>query len=82
MSRQHGKPMEAPVAKITRKIGGGCADRSCPAVWELDDPEMVGIQGSLPVAGDDLSGAGEIPSHEGVLIVPRALLLAWASGQR
>jgi hypothetical protein len=71
---------EEPVARITRKIID-CEDRSCPALWETDDPELTAIQGTLP-AGDDLQAAGQIPAHEGILFVPTALLRAWASRQR
>jgi hypothetical protein len=71
---------EEPVARITRKISD-CEDRTCPALWETDDPELTGIQGTLP-AGDDLQAADEIPAHEGILFVPTALLRAWASRQR
>ena len=71
---------EEPVARITRKISD-CEDRTCPALWETDDPELTGIQGTLP-AGDDLQAAGEIPAHEGILFVPTALLRDWASRQR
>jgi hypothetical protein len=70
------------MARITRKTAGGCEDRSCPAVYETDDPETVAIQGSLPVTADDLTGAGAVPGHEGILLVPAALLRAWASGQQ
>jgi hypothetical protein len=71
---------EELMARITKKISN-CEDRSCPALWETDDPELTGIQGTLPM-GDDLQAAGEIPAHEGILFVPTALLRAWASGQR
>ena len=43
------------MARITRKISD-CEDRTCPALWETDDPELTGIQGTLP-AGDDLQAA-------------------------
>ena len=68
------------MARITRKISD-CEDRTCPALWETDDPELTGIQGALP-AGDDLQAAGEIPAHEEIVFVPTALLRAWASRQR
>ena len=68
------------MARITRKISN-CEDRTCPALWETDDPQMTGIQGALP-AGDDLGAAGEIPAHEGIVFVPTALLRDWASRQR
>jgi hypothetical protein len=71
---------EELMARITRKIGS-CEDRSCPALWETDDPELTAIQGALP-AGDDLEAAGQIPAHEGVVFVPTALLRAWASRQQ
>lgn len=67
---------------ITRKAAGGCEDRSCPAIHETDSPEIVAIQGTLPVVSDDLTRAGTVPGHEGILFVPAALLRDWASGQR
>jgi hypothetical protein len=79
-THHHASFREEPVARITRKLSD-CEDRTCPALWETDDPELTGIQGALP-AGDDLGAAGEIPAHEGILFVPTALLHAWASRQR
>ena len=69
------------MARITKKIAGVCEDRTCPALWATDDPELTGVQGALP-AGDDLRAAGKVPAHEGILIIPTALLRDWASGQR
>jgi hypothetical protein len=69
--------------RITKKIvGEDCEDRTCPALWATDDPELTGVQGALP-AGDDLgAAAGKVPAHEGILFVPTALLRDWASGLR
>jgi hypothetical protein len=67
------------MAQITRKTAGDCADRSCPAVWETDDPEQTGITIRLAGPGDTTAGPdvpGEITGF-----VPTALLRAWASGQ-
>ena len=69
------------MAAITRKTGGGCADKSCPAIWETDETGMVAVQGTRMTAGEK-AGAGEIPGHEDVLLVPEAVLRAWASGQQ
>jgi len=69
------------MARITKKIVGVCEDRTCPALWATDDPELTAVQGALP-AGDDLGAAGKVPAHEGILIIPTALLRDWASGQR
>ena len=69
------------MARITKKIVGVCEDRTCPALWATDDPELTAVQGALP-AGDDLGAAGKVPAHEGILFIPTALLRDWASGQR
>jgi hypothetical protein len=73
--------MEAPMAKITRKIGGGCADRSCPEVYETDDPEIMAVTVTLPGPGDNLSAAGPDATGEVTGFIPTARLRAWASGQ-
>lgn len=49
-----------------------CHDSACPAVWETDDPATVAIQGAR-MAGP-LDGLGEVPGHEDVVLIPRALL--------
>ena len=69
------------MARITKKIVGVCEDRTCPALWATDDPELTGVQGALPT-GDDLGVVGKVPAHEGILFIPTALLRDWASGQR
>jgi hypothetical protein len=72
---------EEPVARITKKIGS-CEDRSCPALWETDDPERVGVTITLPGPGDDLTAAGSDVPGEITGFIPRSLLRDWASGQR
>jgi hypothetical protein len=83
MSTHHRASLrEEPVARITRKIGGSCEDRSCPATWETSDPETTAITIRLPQPGDDLTVAGPDAPGEITGFVPTALLHAWASGQR
>lgn len=67
--------------QITRKAAGDCQGKDCPAVWDTTDPQMVGIQGDLPQAGE-MAQAGDMPGREGIVFVPRSLLDAWASAQR
>lgn len=61
--------------QITRKLAGDCQGKNCPALWETDDPEWVGVQGTT-------TGADSVPADEGVVLVPASLLREWASGQR
>ena len=58
--------------KITHKISG-CEDRSCPAVWETDDPAVLAVQGTRTTAAE-VGAAGEIPAHEDIVLVPRDVL--------
>jgi hypothetical protein len=73
---------EEPVARITKKIGSSCEDRTCPATWETSDPETTGITIRLPQPGDDLTVAGPDAEGEVTGFVPTELLRAWASGPR
>jgi hypothetical protein len=55
-----------------RKIGGGCDDGTCPAVFETDRGTFV-VQGSIvtdPAALADL----DLPAHETAVEVPASLL--------
>jgi hypothetical protein len=70
------------MARITRKMAGGCEDRSCPALWQTDDPELTGVTIRLPQPGDDLTTAGQDVQGEITGFVPTALLRDWASGQQ
>lgn len=62
--------------RLTHKLSG-CEDKTCPAVWATDDPEMVAVQGTLPGAVD-LDAAGEIPGHEELVLIPTQYLRDWA----
>jgi hypothetical protein len=56
--------------QFTRKHSD-CNDGTCPAIWDTDDPELVGVQGTLT---DARSGLGQVPPHEQVVLIPRHLL--------
>jgi hypothetical protein len=58
-----------PKAKLTRKLAGDCDDATCPAVWETDDPAMVGVQGQY--LAEPGVGLGD---GEAVVLLPKALL--------
>ena len=58
--------------RITRKHGE-CSDGTCPAVYDTDDPEMVGVQGAIITDVQALGDIGEIPAHESVVLLPRSL---------
>jgi hypothetical protein len=54
--------------------GGGCSDGTCPAIYDTDNPAVVAVQGSVLTDGAALAGLGEVPGHETVVLIPRALL--------
>jgi hypothetical protein len=60
--------------RLTRKLEGGCNDVTCPAVWETDDPETIAVQGTLITDEEIIAGAGRVPGHEALVLVPRDLL--------
>jgi hypothetical protein len=60
--------------RITRRHRG-CDDGTCPAIYDTDDPEMVGVQGAKLT--EPLGGLGEVPGHETVVLIPRSLLASW-----
>jgi hypothetical protein len=59
--------------RLTRKLSG-CDDGTCPAVWDTDDPELVGVQGAVLADAAALADLGPIPAHEQVVLIPRAIL--------
>jgi len=63
--------------RIIRKHGE-CSDGTCPAVYDTDDPEMVGVQGAILTDAQALSDIGEIPAHENVVLLPRSLFESYA----
>jgi hypothetical protein len=57
---------------ITAKHGG-CSDATCPAIYDTDDPEMVGVQGTILTDPQALHEIGQVPAHETVVLLPRQL---------
>lgn len=55
-----------------------CADRTCPAVHDTDDPEFLAIQGTTLTDADALRDVGELPGHEAVVLLPRSLFESYA----
>jgi len=66
--------------RITRKHGE-CSDGTCPAVYDTDDPEMVGVQGAILADVQALADIGEIPAHESVVLLPRSLFESYVRGR-
>ena len=58
---------------ITRKYGD-CSDGTCPAIMETDDPEVIAFQGATLTDPAALADVGDIPAHEGVVLLPRGLI--------
>lgn len=55
------------MAQLTRKLAGDCAGNQCPAVYETDDPEMIGVQGTIHHEPGS-------PANEAIVLLPRRLL--------
>ena len=55
-----------------------CADGTCPAVHDTDDPEFLAIQGTTLTDADALRDVGEVPGHEAVVLLPRSLFKSYA----
>lgn len=66
--------------RITGKHGD-CSDGTCPAIYDTDDPEMVGVQGTVLTDVQALSDIGEIPGHESVVLLPRSLFESYVRGR-
>lgn len=58
--------------------GGGCADDKCPAIRDTDNPDLIVVQGPVLTDAEALRDAGDIPGHEGLVVIPRALLTGYA----
>jgi hypothetical protein len=58
--------------------GGGCSDGTCPAIYDLDDPQLVAVQGATLTDRQALDDIGEIPAHETVVVLPRSLIESYA----
>ena len=64
--------MEVSV-RITRKYGD-CHDGTCPAIMETDDPGVIAFQGAHLTDPQALADVGDVPAHEGVVLLPRSLV--------
>ena len=62
--------------RLTRRHSS-CDDGTCPAVWDTDNPAVVGVQGSVLTDPAALTDAGELPAHERVVLIPRELLIGY-----
>ena len=62
--------MEVNPMRFTRKHSD-CNDGTCPAIWDTDDPALVGVQGAVtPVCPP----GPPVPPGEQVVLIPRELL--------
>jgi hypothetical protein len=59
--------------RITRKYDNECSDGTCPAIFDTDDPETVAFQGATLTDTQALRDVGQVPPHEGVVLLPRRL---------
>lgn len=57
---------------------GPCENGPCPNVFDTDDGELVAVQGAQLVDAAALAQLSQMPTHETVVLVPRALLLEYA----
>lgn len=60
---------------------GDCSDGTCPAIHDTDDPELVAFQGSTLTDPQALADIGDVPAHEGVVLLPRALVEGYMRGR-
>ncbi len=67
------QPAHGGHVHITRKYGT-CNDGTCPAIWDTDDPELIGVQGTTLTDPQAVADLGRIPGHEQVVLIPRDLL--------
>jgi hypothetical protein len=59
---------------LTRKIAGtGCEDKTCPAIWETDQPGTLAVQGArlMPAQRGALEG---VPADEDLVLIPADIL--------
>jgi hypothetical protein len=66
--------------RITRKYGT-CSDGTGPTIFDTDDPEIVGVQGTVLTDAQALADVGEIPEHESVVLLPRSLFESYLRGR-
>ena len=58
----------------------GCDDGTCPAIYETDTPDIMGVQGARPRWRDLLRVRRG--RRETVVLVPRSLLDEYAASRR
>jgi hypothetical protein len=68
--------------RLTHKHGDGCNDGTCPAIYDTDDPAVVGVQGSVLTDPAALADLGRIPGDEQVVLLPRDLLMGYVTKER
>ena len=51
-----------------------CNDGTCPAIYDLDHPGLIGVQGHILTDPQALREIGTIPEGEGVVVLPKDLL--------
>ena len=59
--------------RLTKKHGD-CDDATCPAIWDTDDPQLVAVQGPALTDPEARADLGQVPAHEQVVLLPRAIL--------
>ncbi|TDD46991.1 hypothetical protein E1263_35445 [Kribbella antibiotica] len=57
---------------------GSCDNGPCPNVFDTDDGDLVAIQGAELLDPNALAQLSQMPAHETVVLVPRALLIEYA----
>ena len=62
--------MEVNPMRFTRKHSD-CNDGTCPAIWDTDDPALVGVQGAVTPVWPP---GPPVPPGEQVVLIPRELL--------
>ena len=73
---QGDSPPEVSV-RITKKHGD-CSDGTCPALYDTDDPALIAVQGTMLTDPQALADIGQVPGHEGVVLLPRSLFERYA----
>lgn len=67
---------------LIRKIAGtGCEDKTCPAVWETDQPGMLAVQGARLTEMERAALDG-VPADEDLVLIPAGILAGLVYGQR
>ncbi len=57
---------------------GPCENGPCPNVFDTDEGDLVAVQGAELLDAEALAQLSQMPAHETVVLVPRALLIDYA----